>query len=348
MKSFILILISVSFGFAIDTALAVKKNLEISSEYVGNIYSKEQRSISTRIMGYIKSIKVEEGDFVNRGDLLFEVDPSDIESAISQANANVTKAKSGVLMAKLDLQDAKRDYERYKNLYEKEVVPKRDYEKMKLKLELKRSGVNLAKSIEKQALAELGRAKAQVKYAKVTSSFDGVVIAKHKNTSELTRAGEPVLTISSLSGIRAKALIQESDIKNFKIEQVVNIEIPALSKVTDGKIVSIVPSADLQTHTYIAKFSLNNRENLTPGMYAKIKIGSDSKEAIVVPLSSVTNRSGIGGVFVVENGKAIFKKIEILSKHSSVVEVNGLNEGDRVILYPKRNLKDGASVEDGK
>jgi RND family efflux transporter MFP subunit len=198
----------------------------------------------------------------------------------------------------------------------------------------------------KEAQINLDRANSHMKYSKVTASFNGVVIAKKKNTSELATAGEPILVVSSLDGIKAKALIQESHIKNLKIGQSVLIHIEALNKEIEGEIISIVPFVDVQTHSYIVKFSLKDRDDLIPGMYAKIYISDTKREALLVPANSITQRAGITGVFTIDSTNvAHFKRVEILTKFSDYVEVTGVEVKERVILYPKRNLEDGQRVE---
>ncbi|NWF65915.1 MAG: efflux RND transporter periplasmic adaptor subunit, partial [Campylobacterales bacterium] len=160
-----------------------KESIVQNKEYVGTIYSFEERMIATRLMGYIKSIKVEEGDFVKKDDVLFVVDPSDIDSQINQAKASLMQTNSAVLSAELSVSDAKKDYERYKNLYEKGAVSKRDFEKMELNLELRKSQLENAMSMKKQATAALEQANSQSKYSTITAPIDGVVISKMKKTA---------------------------------------------------------------------------------------------------------------------------------------------------------------------
>ena len=346
MKKLIFIsLFTISSLFAIERVKVKKELIYSEKEYVGSVYSKEERGIGTRLMGYLKSIKVEEGDLIKKGDLLFEVDPSDIDSAITNAEANLMKANSGLLMAELELADATKDYERYKNLYEKEVVPRRDFEKMELNMKMKKSQVELAKSMKAQAKANLKQAKAQVKYAKVKAPISGIVISKMKKTSEVVAPGSPVLLISSFEGMRVKALVKESDIKYLKIGQDATVKIPTLEKNIDAKIVSIVPSADATTHSYNVKFSLGSRDGLTPGMYAKVFVQANKREAILVPQSTLTQRGGIKGIFIKENDRAKFVSVRVKSKVDSKVEVDGIKVGSEVILYPRSDLKDGQVIK---
>ena len=346
MKKLIFIsLVAINSLFAIETTTVKKELVYSEKEYVGNVYSKEERGIGTRLLGYIKSIRVEEGDLIKKGDLLFEVDPSDIDSAITNAEANLMKSNSGLLMAELEFADAIKDYERYKNLYEKEVVPRRDFEKMELNMKMKKSQVELAKSMKSQAKANLKQAKAQIKYAKVKSPITGIVISKMKNTSEVVAPGSPVLLISSFDGMRVKTSVKESDIKYLKIGQEASVKIPALDKNVNAKIISIVPSADSTTHSYNVKFSLESRDGLTPGMYAKVFVKANKREAILIPFSSVIQRGGITGVFTKDNNRIKFVSVKVVNKLTGKVEVDGIKVGSEIILYPRSDLQDGQVIK---
>ena len=121
-----------------------------------------------------------------------------------------------------DLQDgfdayARKDYERFKNLYKQGAVSKRDFEKMKLMMDIRKKQVDMAKGMLKQAEAGLNRAKAQLKYAKVKSPIDGVVTMKMKKVAEMALPGYPVVVLSDINTIKAKSMVKESDADKFKI-----------------------------------------------------------------------------------------------------------------------------------
>lgn len=312
---------------AVQTVQSQAKEIKVSKEYVGAIYSHKETMIATRMMGYIKSINVEEGDLVKAGDILFEVDPSDIESAKSQAEAGVLSAKAMYL-------DAKRDYDRFEDLYAKGVVPKRDFEKMQLNLELREQGLKMAE-------AQLGQVKAQMQYTTVTSPIDGIVIHKMSKVAEIAAPGRPVLILSSLSDLRAKALVKESDIGKVHVGMPITVSVPSLNRTIDSKITSVVPSGDPATHSYAIKANLKQTDGLLPGMYVKLAIDLESRNGITVPLSAVTERGGIRGVFTLEGEIAKFVPVEVLSQQGSLAEVSGLAAGKTVIVQPGTQVRDG-------
>jgi RND family efflux transporter MFP subunit len=341
MKKLIFLIGAIATLFAFETANAIKKEININKEYVTDVYSPSQIMVATRVMGFIKKINVEEGDVVKKGEELFVVDPSDIYSMLNQARGALLQAQSGVLMAEMAYADAKKDYERFKNLYSHGAVSKRDFEKMKLMMNIRKKQVDMAKGMLKQAKAGLNMAKNQLKYAKVTSPIDGVVTMKMKKVAEMALPGYPVLVLSDIHNLKARSFVKESDIDKFKIGMPVTIKVPAIKKEFKAKVSTIIPSADPATHSYIVKYTFENTKGLLPGMYAKAEVAIGKKEAVLVPFSALTSRSGIVGVFVVDGSVARFIPVTQIAQIKDSIAVQGLNGGEQVILYPPANLSDG-------
>jgi RND family efflux transporter MFP subunit len=333
--------------FAFEYANVKKEEIPLKKEYVADIYAKKQVMLASRVMGYIKQINVEEGDRVKKGELLFVVDPNDIYSMLNQARGAVLQAQSGVLMAEMAYADAKRDYERFKNLYAHGAVSKRDFEKMKLNMDIRKKQVDMAKGMLKRAKAGLDMARNQIKYAKVKSPINAVVTRKMKNVGEMALPGYPVLILSDLNSLKARSFVKEADIDKFKIGINVDIFVPAINKTYKAKVDTIIPSADPATHSYIVKFKFDKYdEKLLPGMYAKAKVIVGKKEAVLVPFAAITSRKGIVGVFVVENNIARFVPVRQIAQEGDYIAVKGLNGDEKVILYPPANLIDGQKLEE--
>ena len=347
MRKLVALGLSIATLFAFETAVTKKSVIDIKKSYVADIYSPKQVMVATRLMGYVKKMNVEEGDIVKKGELLFEVDPADIYSMLNQARGAVLQAKSGVLMAEMAYADAKKDYLRFKNLYENGAVSKRDFEKITLMMNIRKKQVDMAKGMLKQAEAGLARAKAQLKYAKVKSPIDGVVTMKMKKVAEMALPGYPVVILSDINYIKAKSLVKESDIDKFKIGMPVTINVPAIKKTYEAKVSTVIPAGDSFTHSFVVKYTFKNHEGLLPGMYAKAEVVIGKKEAVLVPFAALTTRSGIVGVFKIdENNVAHFVAVKQIAQIKDNIAVEGIEAGEKVILYPPANLIDGQKVEE--
>ena len=344
MKKLVLLLGALIYSFAYDIVSVKREYINVTKSYVANIYSPSQIMVATRVMGYIKQMNVDEGDFVRKGQVLFVVDPSDVYTMMDQAKGALIQAKSGLLMAEMAYQDAVKDYQRFKALYANGAVSKRDYEKMKLNMEMRKRQVDMAKGMLKRAQAAYEMAQNQLKYAKVKSPIDGIVVRRMKKLSEMAVPGYPVLVLSDIHNLKAKSFVNESDIDKFKIGKPVTLFVPALKRKIRAYVSNIVPSADPATHSYIVKYDFKETNGLLPGMYAKVYVKMSSKEAVLVPYAAITTRGGLMGVFVVEGGKVEFKPIKQIAQEGDYIAVEGLEGHERVILYPPVSLVDGQSL----
>ncbi len=345
MKKILSISLMALSAFAYNLAPAQMKTINITKTYSGETYAKKQVMVATRLMGYIKKINVEEGDVVKKGELLFEVDPSDIYSMINQARAGVLQAQNAVLMAELAYADAKKDYDRFSNLYKQGSVSKRDYDKMTLNMKIRKSQVEMAKAMLAQAKAGLDQALAQKKYSKVYAPINGVVVRKLANVGDISLPGHPMLILANLNSVQARAFVKAQDVKLIKKGQDADVFISALNKKVPAKVSSIILSGDPATHSYLVKFKfINKNKNILPGMYAKISVKIGNKKETVIPYDALTSRGGIVGVFVNNSGKAEFREVQILSQQGNSVAVDNVKVGEEVVILPPANMTDGTPL----
>jgi len=331
--------------FAYELVEAKKKLIEVTKSYTGDTFASKQVMVATRLMGYIKSIAVKEGDIVRKGDFLFEVDPSDITSMINQARAGVLQAQNGLLMAKLAYADAEKDFARFKNLYKQGAVSKRTFDKMQLNMNIKSSQVKMAEAMLAQAKAGLEQAMAQLKYAKVYSPIDGVVVRKLSNVADMALPGRPVVILSDLKSVKARAFVKSEDLKYLERGQDAMLYFPDLGKRIKAKVESIILSGDPATHSYLVKFKFPYHREILPGMYVKIKVFVGEKEQVVIPYNAITSRNGMVGVFVNENGVAKFRRVKILSQIGGNVAVSNIEEGEEVVVMPPADMSDSTILE---
>jgi multidrug efflux pump subunit AcrA (membrane-fusion protein) len=162
-----------------------------------------------------------------------------------------------------------------------------------------------------------------------------------KKVAEMALPGYPVLVLSDIHNLKAKSFVKEEDIDKFKIGMPVTVKVPAIKKEFKAKVSTVIPSADPATHSYIVKYTFENTEGLLPGMYAKADVTIGKKEAVLVPFSALTTRSGILGVFVVDGSYAKFVPVTQIGQEKDNIAVKGLSGGEKVILYPPANLADG-------
>ena len=239
----------------------------------GSVISDNQKMMTSRYMGYVKNMAVSEGDIVTKGQLLYEIDSKEIESAERQVDLGISQARLALQMNKNQYNNVLTNLARHERLYRKKMVSKYEFETLQLAAENLKDMVIIATQQVEQAEAKKEEVLNQYHYLKILAPNDGVIVAKKLNEGEMAIPGMPAVILTDLSKLTIVAEIAETQLKDIHLGKEVSIEIPSLAFVTTGKISSIIPSSNPMTHKFKIKmkFDLQGR-SVYPGMYAKILI----------------------------------------------------------------------------
>ncbi len=297
----------------------------------GSIISEERIEVSSRTTGYIQRISFHEGDVISTGDILVEIDPTDIDGAINRAQAALSSAETA-------LQDAEQDVVRLENLLEKGAVSNEAVRKAIV-------ARDVARSVLAEARAALETALAGRRYTSISSPIDGIVVARQKQVGDLATPGVPILTIESRTRLLFKTSVSESRIGNVRVSDPLRVEIDALdgSDIT-GEILRVIPSGDPVTRRYDVEIALPSGLEVFPGMFGRAHfiIGTDA--VVMVPGDAILERGGLTGVFVVDgdNNTARFRWLRTGRVFPDTIEVSAGLDGTETIL-----ARDDTRVRDG-
>jgi len=262
--------------FSVMGLLWATLSFGVELELSGSVVSDNQKMMTSRYMGYVRTMLVSEGDIVKKGQLLYEIDSKEIEAAERQVDLAISQARLALQMNRSQLDNVKLNLARYKRLYEKKMVSKYELEQLELGEKNMVDMVEIAQEQVNQALAKKDEVLNQYNYLKITAPNDGVIVDKRLNEGEMAIPGMPALVLTDLSHLRITAEISETDLKFIDLEKEVDITIPSLAYATKGKIVSIIPSSNPMTHKFRIKIDFDTKnEPVYPGMYAKVVIKSD-------------------------------------------------------------------------
>lgn len=236
-------------------------------ELTGTVISDNEKVITSRSMGFIKRVYVSEGSSVKKGDLLYEIDSSSLDSKKQEAQLSLEIQQN-------IYNNVKTNYERYKRLYIKDLVAKYDVEKLELELLNVKNMISIAKS-------KLKEVNAQYDYLKIKAPNDGLIIKKSIKTGEMATPSIPALILSDLSSLKIKTEVSESNLNSIKLGQDVNISIPSINFKSLGKISAIIPSVNAMTHSFTLKITFDKKDyTIYPGMYTKLLIKPLNQEKI--------------------------------------------------------------------
>ncbi len=295
----------------------------------GSVIADERVQLSSRISGFIRKLAVHEGDLVHEGQVLVEIDPADVDGAVRRATAARASAQA-------DLADARVDVDKFAALAGTGSVPVDTLRKAQVRREVAQARVA-------EAQAALETASAQRAYTTITSPVEGVVVARLREAGDLATPGVPILEVEARNTLVFQTYVAESRVTQLDPAQPVQVSLDAVPGAHDGRLLRVVPSADPVTRRYEVKVTLPAAAGLLPGMFgrAHFRIGDD--QPLTAPRAALTERSGLSGAFrVAEDGRIEFRWLRTRRELGDWLEVTaGLVAGDRVVLNPPADLRDG-------
>lgn len=301
----------------------------------GSVVPDQQARIASRLMGYIRSIPVEVGQSVKRGDLLFAIDPQDIQSQISQARAGFQQAQAA-------LENAKADFERFSQLFKEESVSRQQYDGVRLQYSVAQENLAAAK-------AGLEQAEAQLNYANVRAPFDGVVVQKLAVAGDLAAPGNPVVVIENLKSLSVQTEVSQDLYAVLRVGDKAQVMIDGQAQELSGEIYSLVSAANPRTRGHALKLSLPDIHNVNSGTFARISFKRGERQTMMIPQTALVTRGGIQGVFVVnEAGLVQFRMVRLGMTLGDRYEVQaGLDLDDVIVVSNNQTLVNGDRVKTG-
>lgn len=334
-------------------------------EAVGTVVPRTASTLSSKLMGTVQAINVREGDKVKEGDLLVVLDQRQVAAGLEQAEAGLAEAlkaeasaESARSAAKAAAQLAKSTYDRYQKLIKENSASQQEFEEVESRHRQAQASLAQTESMLAAASSRVERARAAVesasvskKDAKILSPYDGTITAKMIDVGDLASPGTPFLTIEKEDAYCADLVLPESHIQAVKLDQKVDVTIPALNNTTlTGTVGRIVPAADIKSRSFLVKVALPDNDQLKSGLFARVAVPVGEAGLLMLPASAVVNEGQLTGVYVVdEKQTAHFRLIRTGKHYGDAVEIlSGISEGDRYVIAPPPNLKDGDNVEVAK
>lgn len=283
------------------------------------IEAKQATTISSRILARIEKIHVRAGDTVKRNDLLIELEKSDLQSRVSQAQSSVDSV--GVR-----LREAKKSLGRALKLAEKDLLSPSDLDRA----QANHDSLAADLSTSQQALEEASTALA---FANVTAPIDGRIVDRFAEPGDTAQPGVQLLSLYNPVSMRVEARVREHLAVSLKVDQILQVSIPALNITIDAEIEELVPAGDSGSRSFLVKCRLKHTLGLLPGMYAQLRIPAGIEEILVLPTDRVALIGQLDIVNVLTGGKVERRMIKVGKQlRGEMVEViSGLVEGERVL-----------------
>ncbi len=327
------------------------QNITLYQVFPATLEGEQTVEIRPRVAGYIEKIFVDEGDYVKKGQVLFQLNANDIRAQVRSAEAQIKVAESQVATAKIELKKTE-------PLVEKNIVS--DFQLESVKTNLQSAEAQLA-----QAQANLANAKANLEYTMITSPTNGFIGTFPYRVGSLVSSSvtQPLTTVSNTSSMRAyfsvneKAFLQMTKELpgNNTREKLANLPevdliLPDKSTYgTKGKIEIASGIVDPQTGAINMRASFPNAEgDLRSGGSGNIRLPEYHKNVLLVPQDASYEIQGKHFVYVVNSeNKIVNTPIDVIvgDLKQLFVVTSGLKAGDKIVVQGITSLRDGMEIK---
>jgi multidrug efflux pump subunit AcrA (membrane-fusion protein) len=369
----------------VTTAPAVLRQLPRYIEATGSLAADEQTDVAPTVAGRVVEIGVDLGSYVQAGQVLARLDDADarlrlqqLEAQLAQAQASVRQAEEriglragqkfdpanvaevGAARAALNL--AETQLKRYEKLIETGDVSRSNYDQQKAQRDQLRqqyeaalaqanqsyAAVQTARAAAQAAQSQVEQARKAVRDVVVVSPISGFVSDRPADVGEYVSTSSKIATVVRTNPLRVRIDIPEQAIASVREGQSVSV---ATSAYPDqnfaGRVARISPNVSQQSRTMTVEAEVENSGGLLrPGQFATIRILLPQTDpATLVPARAVRREGDTSRVYVIQEGVARERLVQIGQTEGDLVEVKGgVSEGDAVATSNVELLSDGAAV----
>jgi HlyD family secretion protein len=338
------------------TEKVTKGDIVMSVTATGTVNAVTTVLVGTQVSGTIKNIFVDFNSPVKKDQIIAQIDPATFQAQVQQARANLLAAQANLEKAKATLVDAKRNMERNTELFSKNLIARSDLDTAETNYETAKASLSASSSQAAQTAAALEFAETNLRYTKILSPVDGVVISRNVDVGQTVAASFQTPTLftiaQDLTKMQIDTNVDEADIGKVSVGQDVEFTVDAYPDlVFKGKVWQVrnAPITVQNVVTYDVVIQVDNPElKLKPGMTANVSIISATKKDVLkIPNAALRFKidekgkktgekisAGGQGVWILEQGnpKRIAISLGISDGNYTEIILDTLHEGQEVIL----------------
>lgn len=369
----------------VTTAPAITRDLPRFFEATGSLAADEQTDVAPSISGKVVAIGVELGSYVKRGQMIVRLDENDSRIRLEQTLAQLQQAQAAVRQAeakiglrpgqafdptrvadvgsaRVALELAEKQLRRFERLLETGDVSRSSYDQQKAQRDQLQQQYEVALTRARQDYAAVSAARAGVanaetqvaqarrnlSYALVYSPINGYVSDRPADLGEYVSPATKVATVVSTNPLRVRIDIPEQALSAIQMGQSVSVNVSAYpDRSFSGRVHHVAPSVTPNSRTMTVEAVVENSDGLLkPGQFATVRVlQPQSTPAVLVPLRALRAESGTSYVFVIKDGRAEKRIVQLGQAEADLVEIrSGVASGEQVATGNVELLNDGTPV----
>jgi membrane fusion protein (multidrug efflux system) len=313
-----------------EKAAATPLPVEVSAPLTGDIFatylstanirSESEAPVLARVAGQVVEILVEEGDTVEAGQVLARLDGERLRLQMLEARANLEKTK--------------KSYERYVLLHERGLVSASTFEGLRFDLDALTATYELARL--------------NYNYTKIRATISGVVSSRDIKLGQHVMAGAATFKITDTTQLVAYLSIPQNELSKISAGDLARVRVDAVPDLDfAATIIRISPTIDPRNGTFRATAYIDDeRSELAPGMFGRFEIDYEKHaDALLIPAAALVEEDNETIVYVVYDGSATRRSVEIGIRSNGLVEIlDGLEPDETIVVTGQKGLRDGSRV----
>lgn len=304
----------------VNAVVVAPQKLDNKIQVTGAIQANESLEIKSEISGKVTSINFEEGQRVRKGSLLLTINDEELLAQLE----------------KLKYSKKLREESEYRQrmLLEKEAISQEEYDQALTELNTARADIRLIE--------------AQIDKSRIRAPFDGIIGLRYVSEGSYITPQTTVATFSNIDPAKIEFSIPGKYSNDVQVGDIIEFSTESSDDVYQGKIYAIEPQIDPETRTLrMRAISPNQDRRLLPGQFARVDLILDREEdALLVPSQAVIPEMNGHKVFVVNNGEAESRSVEVGIRTNREVEIrSGITPQDTVITSGLLQIKPGSKLD---
>jgi membrane fusion protein, multidrug efflux system len=327
---------------AVETAEVRPYTRATGVRYAATVAPETQVSLAFRIGGYVVAVNADEGDRVQKGQVLARLRPGDYQSKVEQAAGGQAEAEAS-------LEQARKDLERVKTLFAQDSATQPELDAAQARFDATQARVGAQRAVAREAGIALGD-------TALVAPLTGVVLSRRIEPGDLASPGAPAFVVADTRRVKVELGVPDVMIRALRVGDPIEVTTESLSdRVFTGRISRIAPAADAKSREFGVEIRIANPEQaLKPGMIAALEIArGEERPSLAVPLAAVVRPPGASegyAVFVLhqERDGAVVRarRVELGDPVGNLVKVRGgLQGGETIVVSGPSLLSEGQRVQ---
>jgi multidrug efflux system membrane fusion protein len=339
-------------------ATAYRGNMPVYLQGLGTVTAFNTVNVKPRINGQLISVNFKEGQFVNKGDLLAQIDPRPYQVALSEAQANLQQAKGNLARDQAALEDAQLTYQRDQELYNNKIIAKQQLDTQRAAVDQRRGSIQADQAAIATDQAAIDAAKLNLTYTRIVAPIGGRIGLRLVDAGNIVQSTDAngIAVITQLEPISVIFNLPEQQIPSVldRLRQGATLRAEAYDrnnthKIADGTLLTVDNQIDTATGTARLKAVFSNKDHhLFPNQFVNIRLWLNTQEgAIIVPAAAVQRGPSGTFAYVVKKDNTVeARPIKVgISQGTNVAIDEGLQAGDQVVIDGAERLTEGAKVK---